>query len=191
MKKIFLCLFILLSLCVFVNAQATTATESTTTEKKAKKPTFRATKDQVLQAQKILKVGETGKLSQEDKVTLKAYQTANGLKAKGSLNRATLEKMGIALTDKQKEIPVDPNSFAKTSSEKSEKKKGPVFRATKDQIIGAQKILKVAETGKLSKEDHEAIKAYQTSNGIKPTGGLNKITLEKMGIPLTDKQKEM
>ena len=190
MKKIIICLSILLSLCVFANAQASTATEpAQTTEKKAKKPTFRATKDQIMQAQKILKVTETGKMSKEDKEALKTYQTANGLKANGSLNRATLEKMNIGLTDKQKEIPVDPKQFA--SGEKTAKKKGPVFRATKDQVMQAQKILKVTETGKLSKEDREALKTYQTANGIKPTGGLNKVTLEKMGIVLTDKQKEM
>ena len=33
---------------------------------------------------------------------LKKYQDANGLKVTGTLNQATLEKMGIALTDKQK-----------------------------------------------------------------------------------------
>lgn len=192
MKKIVLCLCFILSLCVFISAQATTATEqASTTEKKTKKTTFRATKDQILEAQKILKVTETGKLSKEDKEVLKAYQTANGLKAKGSLNRATLEKMGIALTAKQKEIPVSPDSISKTDSEKSTKKKGPVFRASKEQIMQAQKVLKVAETGKLSKDDHEALKTYQQNNGIKPTGGLNKVTLEKMGIELTDKQKEM
>ncbi len=187
MKKIIICLSIMLSLCVFTHAQATT-TASQTTEKKAKKPTFRATKDQIMQAQKILKVTESGKMSNEDKMTLKTYQTANGLKATGSLNRATLEKLGIALTDKQKEIPVDPKSFASTA--KSTTKKGPVFRATKEQVMQTQKMLKVTETGKLSKEDREALKTYQTANGIKPTGGLNKVTLEKMGIELTEKQKE-
>lgn len=190
MKKIVICLSILLSLCVFVNAQATSEATATA-EKTAKKPTFRATKDQIMQVQKILKVTETGKMSKEDKEVLKTYQTANGLKANGSLNRATLEKLGIALTNKQKEIPVDPKSFATAKTEKSTTKKGPVFRATKEQVMQAQKMLKTPETGKLSKEDREALKTYQTANGIKPTGGLNKVTLEKMGITLTDKQKEM
>ena len=58
MERIFICLFFILSLCVLGHAQATTTTESPlTTEKKAKKPTFRATKDQVIQAQKILIAG--------------------------------------------------------------------------------------------------------------------------------------
>ena len=64
------------------------------------------------------------------------------------------------------------------------------FRATKDQIMQAQQIIKTSETGKLSKEDRDALKKYQSENGIKPTGGLNKATLEKMGIELTEKQKE-
>lgn len=191
MKKVLLCLFILFSLCVLINAQPTT-TSTQTSDTKTKKPVFRANKDQVLQAQKILKVAETGKLSKEDKVVLKTYQKENGLKANGSLNRATLEKMGITLTAKQQEIPVDPNSFAKVkSTESTLKTKKPVFKASKEQVIEAQKIIKVSETGKLSKDDREALKKYQSENGIKATGTLNKITLEKMGITLTEKQKEM
>lgn len=195
MKKILFCLFVIFSLCVFMNAQ-TTATNQTqsspASDEKPAKPKFKANKDQVMQAQKILKVTETGKLSKEDKAALKMYQTANGLRANGSLNRATLEKMGIALTDKQKEIPVSPASYAK-SKEKSDdsKPRKAVFKATKDQVMQAQKIIKVGETGKLSKEDREALKVYQQANGIKATGTLNKVTLEKMGIALTDKQKEM
>ena len=36
----------------------------------------------------------------------------------------------------------------------------------------------------------EAIKKYQTDNALKSTGGINAATLEKMGIALTDKQKD-
>lgn len=191
MKKVLLCLFTLFSLCFFINAQPTT-TSTSVSDTKTKKTTFRANKDQILQAQKILKVAETGKLSKSDKDILKTYQKENGLKANGSLNRATLEKMGIALTAKQQEIPVDPNSFAKVkSTETTAKTKKPVFKATKEQVKEAQKIIKVSETGKLSKDDREALKKYQTENGIKATGTLNKTTLEKMGITLTDNQKEM
>ena len=193
MKKMLYSLVILISLCVFINAQTTTTTStksSKTTGTKKKKPVFRANKDQILQAQKILKVSETGKMSLADKVVLKAYQKENGLKANGSLNRATLEKLGIVLTAKQQEIPLDPNSFAKVKSTETKTKKA-VFKATKDQVMQAQKIVKATETGKLSKEDREALKTYQTENGLKATGTLNKVTLEKMGITLTDKQKEM
>ena len=47
------------------------------------------------------------------------------------------------------------------------------------------------ETGKLDDATREGIKKFQTANGVKVTGTLNKETLEKMGIVLTDKQKEM
>jgi peptidoglycan hydrolase-like protein with peptidoglycan-binding domain len=148
----------------------------------------------------MLKVAETGKLDDATRDALKIYQGANGLKATGTLNRATLEKMNITLTDKQKEIPVSASSFAgagdKTKSS-STKKSGPVFRATKDQIMEAQKMLKEKsmysgeQTGKLDDATRGGLKKFQTANGIKATGTLNKETLEKMGIVLTDKQKEM
>ncbi len=104
--------------------------------------------------------------------------------------------MGIALTDKQKEIPVDPNSFASAETDKPTKKKAPVFRATKDQIIAAQKLLKEKNlytgeaNGSLDPATRTSLKAFQEANGMKGTGTLNAATLEKMGIALTDKQKE-
>ena len=72
-------------------------------------PVFRATKEQIKQAQAILKqrgfyAGEpSGKLDADTRAALKKYQEAEGLKVMGSLNKATLEKMNIALTDRQKE----------------------------------------------------------------------------------------
>lgn len=193
MKKIFLaCLFVLFSLGLTTQAQ-TTATQ--TTETKPKRAIFKANKTQVSAAQKIIKVTETGKLTKEDRAVLKTWQTDNGLKATGTLNRATLEKMNIDLTDKQKEIPVTAASIKSDDDGKSasgeKKKRGPVFRAVKDQVMQVQKMLKVTETGKMTKEDREALKKWQTENGLKATGGVNKETLEKMNIVLTDKQKEM
>jgi len=76
-------------------------------------------------------------------------------------------------------------------------KRGPVFRATKEQIKQAQSMLKGRglytgeETGKLDTDTRAAIKKYQEAEGVKVTGTLNKATLEKMNIPLTDKQKAM
>jgi peptidoglycan hydrolase-like protein with peptidoglycan-binding domain len=76
-------------------------------------------------------------------------------------------------------------------------KRGPVFRATADQIKQAQAILKQRtfyagdQTGKLDTATRAGLKQYQAAEGIKVTGTLNKITLEKMGIALTDKQKTM
>ena len=73
-----------------------------------RKPIFRANKDQIKQAQKILKdrgfyAGEeTGKLDDDTRAGLKKYQAAENLKVTGTLNKVTLEKMGVALTDKQK-----------------------------------------------------------------------------------------
>jgi peptidoglycan hydrolase-like protein with peptidoglycan-binding domain len=79
----------------------------------------------------------------------------------------------------------------------STKKRGPVFRATKDQIKQAQAILKQRafymgeQTGKLDEGTRAGLKKYQEAEGLKVTGTLNKITLEKMSITLTDKQKVM
>ena len=205
MKKI---LLILVAVCLFgasTNAQteATTTAKTTDTQteskEKTKKKTFRSNKEQVMQAQKMLKVTETGKMDQDTKAAVKTFQGENGLRKSGSLNRATLEKMSIALTDTQKEIPVSPNSFAAAPSvtaEADKPKRGPVFRASKEQVMTAQKMLKEKtmysgeETGKLDEATREGLKKYQEANGVKVTGTLNQMTLEKMGIELTDKQKE-
>lgn len=105
MKNLIFFSLIILSLSIGINAQTPAASPSPvsqTTETKPKRgPVFRANKEQVNQAQKMLKVTETGKLSDEDRTALKTWQSGNGLKATGTLNRATLEKMNIALTDKQ------------------------------------------------------------------------------------------
>jgi peptidoglycan hydrolase-like protein with peptidoglycan-binding domain len=206
MKKSFFLFVVMLFLSFAVPAQTnpTTNTSKTTTETsetKKKPPIFRATKDQIMQAQKMLKASETGKMDDDFRAALKKYQSENGLKATGTLNRATLEKMNIALTDKQKEIPASPNSYATNDKDKTDsketKKRAPVFRANKDQIMQAQKMLKEKkmytgeETGKLDDATREGLKKYQSANGVKVTGTLNKETLEKMGIALTDKQKEM
>ena len=141
---------------------------------------------------------EDGKYNDDFRASIKEFQEANGLRKSGSLNRATIEKMEISLTDSQKEIPVNPNDLASAkSSDKPPVKRGPVFRASKDQIMQVQKMLKEKsmyageETGKLDDPTREGIKKWQTANGVKVTGTLNKETLEKMGIELTDKQKAM
>ena len=114
MKKILLAVLSLLF--VFSVAMAQNANSSTTTNdntnaaapKPPRKPIFRATKDQINQAQKILKGRgfysgeETGKLDDDTRAGLKKYQAAETLKVTGTLNKVTLEKMGITLTDKQK-----------------------------------------------------------------------------------------
>ncbi len=47
------------------------------------------------------------------------------------------------------------------------------------------------QTGKLDAATRDGLKKYQAAEGIKVTGTLNKGTLEKMNIQLTDKQKAM
>ena len=89
------------------NSNSSTMSNSNTAKPKRKAP-FRAAKDQIKQAQAILKErafysGEqTGKLDADTRAGLKKYQGAEKIKVTGTLNKLTLEKMGIALTDKQK-----------------------------------------------------------------------------------------
>jgi peptidoglycan hydrolase-like protein with peptidoglycan-binding domain len=77
------------------------------------------------------------------------------------------------------------------------KKRGPVFRANKEQIKQAQVILKTRGfyagegTGKLDPDTRAGLKKFQEVESLKITGTLNKVTLEKMQIVLTDKQKAM
>ncbi len=110
---------LLLLLCVVLLATTTPAqnTNSSTTVPqnmnspaagKRRAPIFRATKDQIMQAQTMLKTrghyaGEaTGKLDPDTRAALKKYQEAETLRVTGTLNRATLEKMGIELTERQR-----------------------------------------------------------------------------------------
>jgi peptidoglycan hydrolase-like protein with peptidoglycan-binding domain len=195
MKRILLFLTVFFLFGVSINAQTDTSNKTSTaqtTEEKPKRQIFRANKEQVAQSQKMLKVNETGKLDDETRTAIKKYQSENGLKATGTLNRATLEKMNVALTDKQKEIPVSPSSFASanTGNSTEAKKRPPIFRASKEQVMQAQKMLKVTESGKLDDVTRDGLKKYQAEKGLKVTGTLNQLTLEKMGIALTDKQKE-
>ena len=101
-----------LSLCA-VNAAAQTNPSPTNAKANAsatkkRGPVFRATKEQVKQAQSVLKArafyaGEpTGKLDDATRAGLRKYQEAEGLKVTGTLNAATLQRMNVALTDKQK-----------------------------------------------------------------------------------------
>ena len=84
-----------------------------------------------------------------------------------------------------------------TSTTKTARKRGPVFRANKDQVKQAQEILKTRGlytgelTGKLDSDTRAGLKKYQAAESLKVTGTLNKVTLEKMGVTLTDKQRVM
>ena len=111
MKKILsLILSLLFVLVIAVAGQTSSSSTSnnSTPKTKPRKPIFRASKDQIQQAQKILKDrgfygGEqTGKLDDDTRAGLKKYQEAENIKVTGTLNKLTLEKMSIVLTDKQK-----------------------------------------------------------------------------------------
>ena len=88
-------------------------------------------------------------------------------------------------------------STSTKSATKQGTKRGPIFRATKEQINQAQAILKERgfyggeQLGKLDDATRDGLRKYQQAEGLKVTGTLNKITLEKMNITLTDKQKTM
>ena len=196
------------------SAQPSTSREPNTSASpapvKKKAPIFRPTKDQITQAQTKLKAGSlysgeaTGKLDKASRDAIKKWQGDNGLTKTGTLNRATLEKMGIELTASQKTIPVSEASFTapgdvagmkKTSAPAGAKRPAP-FRANADQIKAAQKVLRDGKMltggadGKLDDPTREGLGKYQQANSLKVTKTLNAATLEKMGIALTDKQKE-
>jgi peptidoglycan hydrolase-like protein with peptidoglycan-binding domain len=152
--------------------------------------------------EKKLYTGEAiGKYNDETRAGIKNFQKDNGLNQTGTLNRATLEKFGVELTDAQKAIPVSPNSYASADTKTTNKttssseRKRTIFRATADQVKEAQKMLKEKsmysgeQSGKLDDATRDGLKKYQDANGLKVTGTLNQVTLEKMGIELTDKQK--
>lgn len=201
-------LLLTLSLSMSISAQnaapdsSSTSKDPTTTTTRSKKrgPVFRATKDQIKQAQTILKDrsfygGEqTGKLDDGTRDGLNKYQLAEDLKITGTLNKETLEKMSISLTDSQKGIPKPPKAGSASDPAKD---KPPVFRANKGQIKEAQTLLKEKgfyrgdASGKLDEDTRQGLKKYQATIGIKVTGTLNRETLEKMSIQLTEKQKTL
>ena len=105
-----------------------------------------------------------------------------------------------AATPKAAPKPANANTASPANSNttgKTTKKRGPIFRATKDQIKQAQAILKQRgfyggeASGKLDTDTRAGLKKYQEAESLKVTGTLNRITLEKMNIELTDKQKAM
>ena len=90
---------------------------------------------------------------------------------------------------------MNSSASAGNRNSNSPKKRGPVFRATKEQIKQAQTILKQRglyagdATGKLDPATREGLKKFQESQGVKVTGTLNAATLQKMNITLTENQK--
>lgn len=209
MKTILFLAVLFVSFSVTIKAQTATSsatanaaapkTESKTTSKRP--PVFRASKEQITQAQNILKQKGlfssevTGKIDAATRTSLKAFQNAEKIRATGTLNRITLEKLNVSLTDAQKLIPVTENSLTPEPVSASGMRKAS-FRAVKNQILQAQKILKDKgmyageQSGKMSDDFRAAVRKYQESERIAVTGTLNRETIEKLAIPLTDKQKE-
>jgi peptidoglycan hydrolase-like protein with peptidoglycan-binding domain len=185
----------------------TAATPATTTAPATKPAAFRPTKEQVTKGQTLLKDAKlytgdaTGVYNDTTRAAIKSYQKANGLAENGKFDKATLEKMNIALTDKQKGIAAAPatpaakTTAASTAAAADGPKRPAPFQANKDQITALQKVLIDGKmfAGEANGERSDALKAsvtkYQTANGLKATGGINAATLEKMGIALTDAQK--
>src|SRR5713226_9115687 len=86
---------------------------------------------------------------------------------------------------------------AKNGNKSTNANRSPIFRATADQTKQAQAILKQRgfynsePAGKLDADTRAGLRKYQQAESLKVTGTLNKATLVKMGITLTDRQKAM
>ncbi len=88
-----------------------------------------------------------------------------------------------------------PNSSTGTkTNSKQASKRGPVFRATKDQINQAQALLKGRgfysgeQIGKLDDATRDGLKKYQQAERIKVTGTLNRVTLEKFVLKISSER---
>ncbi|MEO6655950.1 MAG: peptidoglycan-binding domain-containing protein [Pyrinomonadaceae bacterium] len=212
-RKIFLLLSAMFVFAAFAGAMTPTPTpapaaSTATTDKSAKPAAFRPTKDQIKQGQEFLiteklYTGQATGVYGDSRTAIKAYQKANGLDENGKFDRATLEKMNIALTDSQKAIAPAPTPSKDTKPPKTTSaattdgpKRPAPFTANKDQIVALQKVLISGKmftgeaNGERSDALKDAVKKYQETNGLKVTGGINSATLGKASIELTDKQKE-
>lgn len=94
------------------NTNGTTNTNSTSNSNRRRGPIFRATRDQITQAQAILRqrgflegAATEGRLDDPTRAGLRRYQQAETLRVTGTLNRVTLEKMNITLTERQLAMP--------------------------------------------------------------------------------------
>ena len=178
-----------------------TAATSKTAETAKNTSAFRPTKDQIKQGQTILKErklyeGEaTGVYNDPTRAAIKSFQKTSGLEDNGRFDKATLQKMNIPLTESQGGTPTVANSSISSSTASKGVKRPPPFRANEDQIKSAQKILTDGkmyagtQSGDLDQATRDGLKKYQEANRLKVTGTLNAVTLEKMGIALTEAQK--
>jgi peptidoglycan hydrolase-like protein with peptidoglycan-binding domain len=129
--------------------------------------------------------------------TNRALQRASQKEEKQMKKLLTLTLLLYLFTTGAMAQTTSPATSTTRTGTKQGAKRGPVFRATKDQINQAQAILKSRgfyngeQIGKLDEATREGLRKYQQAEGLKITGTLNKITLEKMNIALTEKQKTM
>src|SRR5206468_2726422 len=98
---------------------------------------------QILKDKKLY-TGEATGIYGDSRPAIKVYQKQNGLEQTGKFDKATLEKMNIALTDSQKGIASSSKSKTKSSSSGGTKRSAP-FQASKDQIMALQRVLKEAK----------------------------------------------
>ena len=197
--------FVSMLFALAVAAQPASTTSNTGTSKSDEtvknKPAFRPTKDQIKQGQTILKEkklydGETtGVYNDSTRAALKSFQKTNGLEDNGRFDKATLQRMNIPLTESQGGASTASTTSTASSTGSAGAKRPAPFRANEDQIKSAQKILidgKMyvgTQSGDLDQATREGLGKYQESKSLKVTKTLNAVTLEKMGIALTETQK--
>ena len=185
--------FIFLLLVFILAGISTNAQKPVKTPKPDGKQVFRANKDQLVMAQKMLKVEPTGKPDPATVAALKTFQKEKALKETGTLDRDTMQKLGIGMTTAQREMSAPPDE--KAAANDTPKPKLETFRATKEQIIQVQKLLKTGgfydgeATGIINPATGDGLKKYQQANDLEATGTINQITLEKMDVPVTEQQR--
>jgi peptidoglycan hydrolase-like protein with peptidoglycan-binding domain len=112
------------------------------------------------------------------------------------LSAALIFAFALSVATQNKNANINSNN-ATNANRSTNVNRSPIFRANSDQIHQAQAILKQRgfysgeQTNRLNPETRAGLKKYQQAEGLKVTGTLNKATLVKMGITLTDKQKAM
>lgn len=111
------------------------------------------------------------------------------------LNAALACALSVCATASAQNSNTNAPAVGGNTNTSTTKKRGPVFRATKDQIKQAQDILRQRgfysgeSTGKLDTTTREGLRKFQGAEGLKVTGTLNAATLQKMNVTLSDKQK--
>lgn len=202
-----LCVTMLMAIGVTAQGDQDSAKPTATGTTAEKAAPFRPSKDQVMQGQKLLKeaklyTGEaTGVYNDDTRAAIRIWQKNNGIPVTGNFNRATLEKMGIALTDKQKGTTTattdssgstgpkttnkskasgttksttaadDSGNVGATTTSTGPKRPAP-FRADTDQIKAAQKLM-IAD--KMYAGDANGTLDDSTRDGLKKYQEANKI----------------